>query len=323
MIERSNMDRLQLEDLALSPEGRTLERLLAVLTQQSQDDALIRRLADLLATFQAPEVLDRFATSPIPANLWEYVIHELVIKGVTISSYQNLSQIARVMHEHYHPLSVLPLKLMSSEAEMYPYRRQYNNANISVPFGAYENKESPFVLPDKPSEISVDETTTPGLRTRLQSAFENWENESNGRIEARQFTAHKSLSPDLITNTGLLLDLNLDCLEGTSLNNVSVWNTSSQQVINHLFYGAANGGAYNHGIGNVYGRLRAWKSIAALINKPESTPITTLNEALDHVEWFELLADSSWFHHVMWDEFIIALSEDRQVLTVLAATDID
>jgi hypothetical protein len=314
------------DGLALQPGAKRLEVLFAVLVHRSQDDALMRRVAAQLAHSQSPDVLDHFAKSPLHRTLWDYLLHELVIEGVTMSRHRNLLQMARAMRDQNHPLSHLPLNLVSSEAELHRYRRHYGvgiSSASTSPIGPGTRGQNRFGLMDKPATIQLDETTTPALQAHLQAAFENWQRASNGRIEARQFTAQTTLSAEAITDTRLLLDLKLDCLADATLNKVSIWEIPGQLVINSLFSAAANGGAYNRGVGNAYARLYMWQSVAGLINMPVATPITTLNAALADAQWFHLESDSGWFYRVAWDDAILALSADRRVLTILAATDTD
>jgi hypothetical protein len=311
------------DGLALTSGEKNLETLLTVLVHRSQDDSLIRRVAARLANAQLPEVLDRFTGFLARTNLWQYLLHELVIEGIEIRQYKNLSQIADAMQAQNHPLSVLPLNLLSSESEIRHWRARYrppSSLEFTNPSESPTDVHIQFGLPDKRSQVAITETTTLPRQTHLESAFENWK---HGRIEAREFTGQSPLSADLITSTRLLLDLHLDCLEGAVLSDITIWNAPSKEIINSLFRVAANGGAYNHGLGNVYGRLYAWKSIAALLDVSVSTPITALNEALDSVQLFQIECDSSWFYKVAWDELIIVLSADQRVLTILAATDTD
>jgi hypothetical protein len=312
------------DGLALRPGEKNLETLLTVLTHRSQDDKLMRRVSAQLATTQAPEVLDRFTRFSEHTSLWEYLLHELIIQGITIPLYKNLSQIAEIMQARQHPLSFLPLNLLSSEAEIHRWRARYRPSSLDFTLSyPPTDRHIQVGLPDNPAQIAFVETTTVALQTRLASAFENWKHESNGRIEARQFTGQNSISAGLITSTRLLLELHLDCLEDAALNAITIWNASSKEIINSLFRAAANGGAYSRGLGNAYGRLHVWKSIAALLNEPESTPITSLNVALDNIHWFQADSPSPWFYRVAWDEAIIALNTDKHILTVLAATDTD
>jgi hypothetical protein len=310
------------EGLALNAGQKKLDMLLAVLAHRSEDDALMRRTAAQLGSRQTPDALNNAAKSPTHANLWEYVVHELVIEGVKIAAYENLSQVARQIVQRQHPLSVLPLQLVSSEANIRHYRRRYSvgNASVSSPYGVGANTQKKIGLSKRSAEVTLEETTTPDLQALLSVPFAQW---SNGNVEARRFQAQSALSADAITETSLLPDLNLDCLKNVLQGSVGIWAVTSNQVINVLFSAAANGGAYTHGVGNPYGRLTAWKTVAALLDQPDDTPISALNELIAKTQWFEMKAESVWFANVAWDAALIALSQDRRVLTFLAATDSD
>ncbi len=330
-----SFDRI-VRSLSLSQGQLKVEILLRVLSYRSKNDELMRRVAAQLASAQSPEVLNEVVASSNEQfrNLWAYLTQELVIEGIDLSLYPNLLSVSHSMQEDQHQLSVLPLELLSEEQEIKHYKRHYSissalyvsggiGSSAGKPFGTMiigGNSDSASL--DKLSKVSLYETTNPRLQIRLQSAFENWYLESNGKIEARQFTAQTAIDVDMITDSRLLLDLDLACLKGTSPDQIIGRNISATQVINVLFTAAANGGAYNQGLGNAYGRLYIWISVAALMNELVQTPITVLNEQMKGCLWFELDTDSAWFFNV-WDAAIVALSRDRRVLTILAATDTD
>jgi hypothetical protein len=93
--------------------------------------------------------------------------------------------------------------------------------------------------------------------------------------------------------------------------------------LNLLFAAAANGGAYNRGLGGAYGRLAAWASAAALAGAPPGVAVAELAGLVERCEWLSFLSDSDWFEKVAWDLGLVAIRPDRMSLGVLAATDTD
>ena len=79
-----------------------------------------------------------------------------------------------------------------------------------------------------------------------------------------------------------------------------------------LFGAAANGGAYDSGLGGAYGRAATWRSVRALAGG-------------SHVgcAWWIFDAANDWFQRVAWDLGVACLRPGGHVMAVLAATDTD
>jgi hypothetical protein len=83
-------------------------------------------------------------------------------------------------------------------------------------------------------------------------------------------------------------------------------------AVSMLFGAAANGGAYDSGLGGAYGRAATWRSLTALAGG-------------SHVgcAWWIFDAANDWFYRVVWDLGVVCLRPGGHVMAVLAATDSD
>lgn len=103
--------------------------------------------------------------------------------------------------------------------------------------------------------------------------------------------------------------LGLDCLAGGGL---ALRQAGLDEVVAMVFGAAANGGAYDSGLGGAYGRAATWRSLSALAGG-------------SHVgcAWWIFDAANDWFHRVTWDLGVVCLRPGGHVMAVLAATDTD
>ena len=310
-----------LTDISLQP----LERILAL---QPHDGMLIQHTAAKLAMNVAPTDLNVMAESPHFLPLWECLVHEMVIGGVNLLRLQHVLNIATMMKSTEHPLSVLPLRLIPVEQQITQLRRKHriDGSATAIPFGpSWHSEPRHIMVRSSQSKAVVLESTTMISQMQLMTAFENWRQESNGKIEPRQFLADNPISDDALYHSDLLLTLGLQCVAANIPAEINLWKVTPDRIINILFAAASNGGAYNNGVSNSYGRLYAWTSVAALMNMPVDTPIVELADHMFACSWFEFEVNvaSQWFDQVAWDVGMIGLSRDRRVLTALAATDTD
>ncbi|MFJ4667084.1 DUF6183 family protein [Kitasatospora purpeofusca] len=152
--------------------------------------------------------------------------------------------------------------------------------------------------------------------------------EPEGRVEARTFAFPGPLEPDALPGT--LVALGLDCLTGlgelpkpgrkTAFGVVPV---EAAEVWRFLFAASSTGGAYDSACYAAYGRLHAWRSLAALAGAPSDAPASAVEARVRACTWYRFGADTPWFHRVVWDLGVLALSQDRRRLAVLAATTTD
>ncbi|MEV7024283.1 DUF6183 family protein, partial [Kitasatospora sp. NPDC093558] len=70
-----------------------------------------------------------------------------------------------------------------------------------------------------------------------------------------------------------------------------------------------------------YGRLAAWRSLAALAGAPQDATPAEVERRAAACVWYGFQAWTEWFNCDSWDFGFLTLSPDRTRLAVLAATD--
>ena len=316
------------EGLALTEGKSYIETLFTVLNFSKQVKIATSKIATQLVSKQPISLLDDYAKTSDPEllELWACVIQEIVLKNEDVRRFPNLIAIWDKLTIQQHPLTLLPLKLMQPESEVHIYQhfQSVGGSGGSMPFGPTVRKSDEWItIPTLDKSIHFSEIDDPEYFAEMSRAVDNWEQESNGRYVTQQFVTQRPIDERTLSESNLLLKLGLRCLPKLSSGNVYVRPVNSQRVINLLFSAAANGGAYNRGSGNAYGRLHAWQSVRSLMKLTKDTPIHALEEHMAKCIWMTFESDSNWFYQVAWDFGIIAISEDRHTISVLASTDTD
>ncbi|SNT63390.1 hypothetical protein SAMN05421812_11583 [Asanoa hainanensis] len=266
-------------------------------------------LASLLAAGQSPRDLAAALANGGPGEeLRVCLVHELVLRGVPESEF------AAWAVPSDHPLGWLPLSLTALEGR--PSLPNYNvhGSSATLPYGPFDG---PTTRPDIRPWPSATETTTGATASAMATAVAGWADESNGRIEARVFEASSAIDDVASTLPGLgLASLGEDdhftfapCTPGEA------WRV--------LFAAASTGGAYNAGAHGAYGRLAAWRSVAALAGAPVDASVAEVDQVAHAAAWYQFGARNDWFEQVAWDVGLVAVTADRRRIAVLAATDTD
>ena len=249
------------------------------------------------------------------------LLHEIVIEYSRLPQVicPNLVRAARRIEQIRHPLSVLPLALLSVESQIAPdccgapglkHTRRTPPGFRKLPFSAVQ----PMV------DFTLCEDTTAEYQIQAQSAFLNWTNQSNGCLEIRRFTSSIVITIDNIRQ--VLLGLNLACLNTITIETLSIGQTSATDITTVLFRCAANGGINNNsGLGSPYGRLAAWQSVTALVDALPGTALSVVNAQMETYQWFGLECNSPWFNHSACDLAFVGLNPEGTRLVTIAATD--
>lgn len=277
--------------------------------QFADQSQIARRIVDI----QSPENLDRIIAGYVEActEVCALIVHELVIRSVDVLQYASFERLVQQLEATQHPLSRLPLYLLNYEVNL-------NEAYGLNPHGGFVPEQR---YPYKPA---FQEISDPHQPTQMIAVFENWKEHSNGMTEARSFHYKSPLDPDKLENSTLLLELGLECLQGSSASDLHINRLDPNAVLRILFTAASYGGAYNSGLSHAYGRLEMWESVAGLMSLTSDTKIEDLHAALNNYVWFNFETRSdSWFYMVIWDVGIAVYNNDRQLLNILAATDTD
>ncbi|MFE1596864.1 DUF6183 family protein [Nocardia sp. NPDC058705] len=308
---------------ASAPEraGAALRVLAATKPEKSRAGRIAAKLAGSL---EADEAVAAFGQAgligPIADELRACLLQELILRGVTVADHDGLVRWANSAHWSGHPLRVLPFERTPFEHGLALRQFSQHGSSVGLPFSADTSpalsRRTRLALP------RAKETTHPAVADRLAQAVANWKRESNGRIESRTFALGSV--PDPATTAALMDTLSLECLHARhpSATDLVVTPSTPGQVWSMLFAAAANGGAYNHGEGAAYGRLRAWRSLGALCGATEFDTIDHVTRLARDCHWFTFEADTAWFERVAWDIGIVALTPEP-ALSILAATDTD
>jgi hypothetical protein len=282
--------------------------------------ATVRELAFLLATGQSNatliSLLDQLGRYPEFEEVFGCWIQEVVVRGTDFSREPSVRRFWGRLLESHHPLAVLPLSTERLEAELKAWlpQERVDGSSCGMPYGpsrcAYE--------PDSFEQVVATEVPA---TTGIASVVVNWQDESNGRAEARSFRFDRATKPSAVC-AGFMKALPLLCLEGAAVEQVVVRPVSVERALSILFAASANGGAYNHGRRAAYGRLELWQSVASLIGHHGLEFQGLANTAADW-SWYSFDAASAWFEQVAWDLGVAALSPDATAMSILAATDTD
>jgi len=300
--------------LGLSPRTQSTQRARAPL-------ATARELAFLLATGQSnatlSSLLDQLGHHPDFENVLSCWIQEVVVRGTDFSHEPSVRRFWGQLLESHHPLAVLPLSIERIEAELKDWLPQVRvgGSSCGMPYGPSR------CLDNEPGSFEQIVATEVPTTTGIASVVVNWQEESNGRAEARKFSFDRPTKPSAVS-AGFMKALPLLCLEGVAVEQVVVRPVSIERALSILFAASANGGAYNHGRRAAYGRLELWQSVASLIGH-DSIELEGIANAAADWSWYSFDAASAWFEQVAWDLGIAALSPDATAMSILAATDID
>ncbi|MFB7471783.1 DUF6183 family protein [Kitasatospora sp. NPDC056184] len=321
--------------LAVTRGPGNVGQLLRLLAAGGPDDpAYDRYVASVLAACRRPEDLtvvfdDGPEGGAASEELRACLLHELVLRGVPVADTPGVAGWATSPHWRDHPLGGLPLAPMAAEREPdLPYYG-IDGGSYGLPYWDPEDRHAAPRLDVRVP--AVVETTTAATAAAVAAAVANWAehpDEPEGRFEARTFAFAEPLEPDAVP--GALVALGLDCLadlgdlpdpgEETGFGVVAVEAAEVWQV---LFAAASTGGAYDSGCHGAYGRLQAWRSLAALAGAPADASAGEAEEYVRGGAWYRFGAATPWFHRVVWDLGVLAVAPDRRRLAVLAATTTD
>ncbi|WP_405594413.1 DUF6183 family protein [Streptomyces sp. NBC_01410] len=285
---------------------------------------LARSAASLLAAGQVPENLTAiFAGGSSRAGASEELrmclVHELVLRGVTIGEMPEIEGWATSPHWRRHPLAWLPLELSVIEATPPLPSYSVGGSSYSMPYGP---QDGPGVTLGNVTHVPLaTETTTEQFGAAVAAAVARIE-ESNGRVEAGTYDLAEPVETGCLPD--LLATLGLDCLNGVgSRKRLALASCQPDQVWRMLFAAASTGGAYNHGEYGAYGRLAAWRSLAALSGTASEAPVGEVERNAQACDWYSFGAATKWFERVAWDIGLVSVAPGYRRLAVLAATDTD
>ncbi|HWS38683.1 MAG TPA: DUF6183 family protein [Actinoplanes sp.] len=145
----------------------------------------------------------------------------------------------------------------------------------------------------------------------IAAAVSNWCTASNGRAATRVVVFDQPVTPAALPG--------IEGLTGTEGFGVC----SLADAWHQLFEAASLGGAYSRGEFGAYGRLAAWRSVAALTGAPRDATFREVVALAEAGTWIWFGGATDWFAGDGWDLGVAVLSADGRRLAVLAATDTD
>lgn len=144
-----------------------------------------------------------------------------------------------------------------------------------------------------------------------------------GDCDAWVFMPDEAIEPERVP--ALLPTLPMSCVDGLApTDRFEIAVRPVDEIWRLLFATASMGGMYGSGVHGAYGRLWAWRSMAALSGAPEDASAEEVERHARQSTWFHFEADTDWFHGDIDSDYgIAALSPDCRQIAVLAATDTD
>ncbi|MEU9717457.1 DUF6183 family protein [Streptomyces sp. NPDC047976] len=300
--------------LALTPGRESLAELMR-LVDGKRLPSYPRELASLLAEHQRPADLAaavfRRPGSWTPYELEACLFHELLLRGVDVRDFPPPPS--------SHTLSWLPVRRRDFEAgARFPVRSLDGGTGGSATAMPTEGRVDPPV-PRTTERSALRNAVTVEEHEAILSAPHSgdW-----GDCGAWVFPLDEALAPERVP--ALLPALPMPCTDVGATARFEVALRPLDDVWQLLFASASMGGVHAGGVGGAWGRMWAWRSMAALSGAPAGADAEEVERRARETTWFRFEADSGWFcNEVAADFGIAALSPDRRRLAVLAATDTD
>lgn len=283
------------------------------------------RVASIIASTHSPEITKTLILRHIADSKFLKIIipliQEAVARGANYDAVEPISTFWNVLRLQGEPLTWLPLhRLDIEQSTNFPHYGGGGSA-VSISSNTVNGK-----LEKPPSVNSMGKPfTAVPLPFDVMSAAQcvrEWKENSNGKFEAKLF---QSTAPISITDVSAkqLLNLQLECFSGATLSDLKVDEVKADCAFALLFSAASVGGAYPSGKEGAYGRLAAWKSLAALVGVADGANFDEVANAAKQSSWCSIHSKAKWFYNVAWDFGIVCLRPDKRHIAVLAATDED
>jgi Family of unknown function (DUF6183) len=234
------------------------------------------------------------------------LLHELVVRGAQVPP--AAGWIVDWARATAHPLSPLPATLLAVETGLPGWLPRYGHTASGMTGMSWA---VPHLSPERPVPLGQllegAGAVVPVDRDRIGATFRDWVDHSNGRVQIAGYAPGSGFPLDL-PEPHLRADRRASAI-------------SPAAAIERLFSAAVGSGAYAHGPGGGYSRLRMWEAVSGIVDLPWPSDIHRLAEATETAGWIAVEPDPAWFHVVAWDVWLIAGVAGRVV--VVAATDTD
>ena len=309
-----------------------IQSALAMHAQPQSAEAAVRALAGAgasqvrvaaaqLAASQSRDTLLRlFSHADDHPELFACLMQEMALRGHSPEQSDDVKRAHSKLSLRHHPLAWLPLQTLDPERAAASVLRKYgrDSSTAEMPFGPSGTRRT------RVGELHPPQPTLHAqpVDQNLSAAVRNWQQESSAKVEMKVLQSNRVLD-DTELCEGLLLHMQLDCLQGISTREIHLRRAGCWDVFPVLLAAAANGGALNTGHEGAYGRLAAWQSLAALAGVPPDARFDGVHQAAASCRFGLFDAKSAWFAQVAWDLGVVAVRPGAQFVALLAATDTD
>lgn len=282
------------------------------------------RAASLIASANTPEVIKALIVRHVlDGKFLEIIIpliQESVARGADYDDVESVSTFWRKLRTQGEPLAWLPLHRTELEQSVsFPRYRAGGSATELASNSINAKLETPF--PGTAGTTFTSELL-PFDEVAAARCVRSWKEHSNGKYEAKLFETSRTI--DSVDISAIqLLKLRLDCLAGATPGQIKVEVVPPAGVFTLLSSAASNGGAYPPGEAGAYGRLSAWKSLAAITGVGDHANFADVYAAVKQCGWCSISSTAKWFYNVAWDFGIVCVRPDKRHIVVLAATDED
>lgn len=302
-------DRDRIDELSATP-GVTLDAAVELALASVRADWV----AFIVRAVASEDSLERLISEREPDEFTACLVQEFVMQHGSAKREPFLSAL-RALTKAGHPFAWLPLERSGLESTIMLPAVGSEPSRV-----AQRDRGRPTVSLGRPDEVgSIDEETTAELDVEaIGAAFQSWVAHSNGHVEVRRF----SLGSDVTAPIERVLAMaELVSLAGAKTTGADEIDPSVG--VRRLFEAAIGGGAYGRLQGAGYGRLRAWQSVAGLLDLPATVGFEVVDREAREARWFEFDADTEWFHGVAWDVGPALVPQAGDRIAIVAASDTD
>ncbi|MFI6452742.1 DUF6183 family protein [Streptosporangium amethystogenes] len=285
----------------------------------------VRDLAALLAeSRRVHHLLPLFGCVPAEPDTWAELIaclaQELVVRRVNLTRVPAAVRCAAALRELGHPLAGLPLRLGRGERWMRApdFRSGWvHQPDRYVP----EHPEAARILLDGHSLARVPGGEPTIVSTRqeerlITAAVEHWSSPGWAKI----FELPGAVGPEELVPLGVNAFLPDAFAAETVLNGQR---DSLNSVVGELFTSAYCDAAYSSGLRGGYGRLAAWRSVAALVRAPADASVHRVNELAARWRWLAFRITRRTPYWTDRELAVGALGPRGKVLSLLLSHDTD
>ncbi len=306
-------------------ESNDLDEIDAAIELTIEAQRGVLRRASMIASMHTPEITKEVILRHVADHKFLKIIipliQESVARGARYDDVEPISTFWKALSEQEEPLAWLPLHRVDIErsANFPRYGRSANDMHLPSSNVTDELEKHLSTNPHGKSFKTVPLTFDQVPAARCVS---KWTEHSNGKFEAKLFQTTSPITAADVSAKNLS-NLQLECLAGAKQRDIKVDIVTPERLFAILFSAASNGGAYPSGVEGAYGRLAAWKSLAAIVGAADNASFNEVSSAVKQSGWCSFESPAEWFYNIAWDFGIVCVRPDKRHIAVLAASDED